>query len=110
MLALVPLLAAPRPALAQQAGSEERANPHTATGTMSAYDPETRQLTVTSVSGSTTFHLATDARVWLGRKRLPVSQLKTRVGAQVTVSWSEAEGVRTTHTVRVAVEPPQEAF
>jgi len=77
----------------------------TATGTMAGYDPETRVLTVSSASGSTLYHLASDARVWLGNHRLAVSELKSRVGAQVTVSWSEADGVRTTHTVRVAVEP-----
>jgi hypothetical protein len=75
---------------------------HTSTGTMAAYDSETRQLTVSSASGSTAFRLASDARVWLGNRRLPIGQLKARVGAQVTVSWSEADGVRTTHTVRVA--------
>jgi hypothetical protein len=78
---------------------------HTSTGTMAGYDADTRQLTVSSASGSTAFHLAPDARVWLGTRRLPVAQLKGRVGAQVTVSWSEAGGVRTTHTVRLADAP-----
>ena len=78
---------------------------HTATGTMAAFDPETRQLTVASAIGSAAYHLAADARVWLGNKRLPVSQLKARVGVQVTVSWSDADGVRTTHTVRLAGDP-----
>jgi len=82
---------------------------HTSTGTMAAYDAETRQLTVSSASGSTAFHLASDARVWLGTRRLPVAQLKARIGAQVTVSWSEADGVRTTHTVRLAGEPSGKA-
>jgi hypothetical protein len=75
---------------------------HTSTGTMAGYDADTRQLTVSSASGSSAFHLAPDARVWLGNRRLPVAQLKARVGAQVTVSWSDAAGVRTTHTVRLA--------
>jgi hypothetical protein len=78
----------------------------TATGTMTAYDPETRQLTVVSATGSSAFRLAPDARVWLGNRRLPVAQLKARVGAQVTVSWSEADGVRTSHTVRLAADAP----
>ena len=75
---------------------------HTSTGTMAGYDADTRQLTVSSASGSSAFHLAPDARVWLGNRRLPIAQLKARVGAQVTVSWSEAGGLRTTHTVRLA--------
>ena len=46
--------------------------------------------------------MASDARAWLGNRRLPVSQLGAHAGAQVTVAWSEADGVRTTHTVRLA--------
>jgi len=75
---------------------------HTATGTMTAYDPVTRVLAIRAATGSTEFHVATDARAWLGSRRLPLSQLGVHVGAQVTVAWSEADGVRTTHTVRVA--------
>jgi phage baseplate assembly protein gpV len=78
----------------------------TATGTMTAYDPETRQLTVASATGSTAFRLASDARVWLGTRRLPVAQLKAKIGAQVTVSWSESDGVRTSHTLRLAADGP----
>ena len=108
---LAAVLLAPRSA-APQEGSASASPPaavpassHTSTGTMAGYDADTRQLTVSSASGSTAFHLAPDARVWLGTRRLPVAQLKTRVGAQVTVSWSEAGGVRTTHTVRLADVP-----
>jgi len=75
---------------------------HTATGTMTAYDPATRVLTLRSATGSTAFQVAADARAWLGNRRLPVRQLGEHTGAQVTVAWSEADGVRTTHTVRVA--------
>ncbi len=81
----------------------------TATGTLTGYDPDTRQLTVASATGSTAFRLASDARVWLGNRRLPIAQLKTRIGAQVTVSWSEADGVRTSHTLRLAADGPGSA-
>jgi hypothetical protein len=74
---------------------------HTATGTLAAYDPETRVLTLRSAAGSTMFTVATDARAWLGSRRLPVRQLEEHTGAQVTVAWSEAGGVRVTHTVRL---------
>jgi hypothetical protein len=74
---------------------------HTATGTLTAYDPETRVLTLRSVTGSTTFTVATDARAWLGSRRLPVRQLGEHAGAEVTVAWSEAGGIRVTHTVRL---------
>ena len=78
------------------------ASHRTATGTMTAYDPATRVLTVQSATGSSEFHVAPDARAWLGNRRLPVSQLSAHTGAQVTVAWSEADGLRTTHTVRLA--------
>jgi hypothetical protein len=77
------------------------ASHHTATGTMTAYDPATRVLTVLSATGSSEFHVAPDARAWLGSRRLPVSQLEVHAGTQVTVAWSEAGGVRTSHTVRL---------
>jgi phage baseplate assembly protein gpV len=108
-LAAALVLAAPPRAGAQGAPSWSLFHHHktaTATGTMTAYDPETRQLTVSSATGSTAFHLASDARVWLGTRRLPVAQLKSKVGAQVTVSFSETDGLRTSHTVRLAVEGP----
>jgi phage baseplate assembly protein gpV len=105
-LLLVPRSAAPQHQSAAASPPPDAApSRHTSTGTMAAYDADTRQLTVASASGSTAFHLASDARVWLGNRRLPVTQLKARVGAQVTVSWSEAGGVRTTHTVRLADAP-----
>jgi hypothetical protein len=73
----------------------------TATGTLAAYDPVTRVLTVQSATGSSEFHVASDARAWDGSRRLPVRELAAHVGAQVTVAWSEIAGVRTTHTVRL---------
>lgn len=74
---------------------------HTATGTLQAYEPGSRLLTVSSAGGSVAFTVATDARAWLGNRRLPLQRLPEHVGAQVTVSWSDADGERTTHTVRV---------
>ncbi len=75
---------------------------HTATGTLVAYDATSRLLTVRSASGVAEFHVAADARVWFGTRRLPAHELGAHEGAQVTLAWSEADGVRTTHTVRVA--------
>jgi len=89
--------------------AERRASYQTATGTLTAYDTVTRVLTVLSASGSKEFHVATDARLWLGSRRVPVSQLSARAGAQVTVAWSDVDGVRTTHTVRVSETRPVRA-
>jgi hypothetical protein len=82
-------------------GPSSREAGRTATGTMTAFDPATRALTVASAKGSVVYRVASDARAWLGRKRLPVRQLPSHVGAQVTLAWSEVDGVRTTHTVRL---------
>lgn len=82
----------------------ERGHP-TATGTLAGYDPLTRVLTVRSATGSSEFHLAADARFWLGNRRLPVDRLRAYTGAQVTIAWSQVGGVRTTHTVRVTAAP-----
>ena len=73
----------------------------TATGTLAAYDPATRTLRVQSATGSSEFHVASDARAWEGSRRLRVGELAAHVGEQVTVAWSEAAGVRVTHTVRL---------
>src|SRR5574341_766614 len=79
---------------------------HTATGTMTAYDVASRVLTVRSATGSTQFQLAADARVWLGNRRLPLRELGAYAGGQVTLAWSDSDGVRTTHTVRVTDTRP----
>jgi phage baseplate assembly protein gpV len=108
-LAAALVLAAPLCAGAQEGPWSSLFHRHktaTATGTMTAYDPDTRQLTVSSATGSTAFHVASDARVWLGNRRMPVAQLKSKIGAQVTVSFSETDGVRTSHTVRLASDGP----
>ena len=81
--------------------SEPRPRHPTAAGTLTEYDPVTRVLTLRNAIGSSEFHVAADARFWLGNRRLPLAQLGAHAGAQVTVAWSETGGVRTTHTVRV---------
>jgi phage baseplate assembly protein gpV len=89
--------------------SQGRPSHQTAVGTLTAYDPVTRVLTACNAAGSSDFHVAADARVWLGNRRLPIAQLGAHAGAQVTVAWSEADGVRTTHTVRVTDTRPAHA-
>jgi len=93
----------------EPSGVEPRLSHPTAAGTLTAYDAATRVLTIRNATGSLEFHVAPDARLWLGNRRIPVAQLGTRAGAQVTVAWSEASGVRTTHTVRVTDTPPVRA-
>jgi hypothetical protein len=89
--------------------SQGRPSHQTAVGTLTAYDPVTRVLTACNAAGSSDFHVAADARFWLGNRRLPVVQLGAHAGAQVTVAWSETGGVRTTHTVRVTDTRPAHA-
>jgi hypothetical protein len=52
--------------------------------------------------GSNVYLVAAAARAWIGRRRLPVSDLATHLVAQVTIAFAVTNGVRTTHTVRVA--------
>jgi len=105
--ALLALLAAGSIARAQERpepgrpAPEDRPSHPTSTGTLTAYDPMTRVLTIRSSAGPSEFHVAADARLWLDTRRLPVNQLGAYAGAQVTVAWSDRDGVRTTHTVRV---------
>lgn len=107
---LVALLAAASVARAQVPPEPERSTAEgrhpTATGTLAAYDPATRVLAVRNATGSQEFLVAADARLWRGSRRLPVGQLGAYLGAQITLAWSEAGGVRTTHTVRVTDPRP----
>jgi hypothetical protein len=86
---------------AERPGPDGRPNYQTATGTMTAYESGTRVLIVLSTAGSTEFEVAGDARIWVGTRRVPIGRLSAYAGAQVTVAWSEREGRRITHTVRV---------
>ena len=112
LLHLLAVLAAGGYARAQEhpergpAAAEPRPSHQTAAGTLTAYDSVTRVLTIRNATGSLGFHVAADARLWLGNRRLPDAQLGTHAGAQVTVAWSETGGVRTTHTVRVTDTRP----
>jgi hypothetical protein len=76
------------------------------TGTLVGYDTRGRVLTLRAANGVTTYWVAEDARAWLGSGRLPVAQLGSHVGAEVTLAFAEAEdGARTTHTVRLREVP-----
>ncbi len=94
-------LSAAEPHSAETA-AEPRPTFRTATGTLAAYDRRERVLTIDSAAGSSRYLVAADARAWLGRRRLHVSDLASYVGAQVTLAFGEVDGVRTTHTVRLA--------
>jgi len=58
-------------------------------------------LVVVSAGGEARFVVAPEARLWIGSRRATVDRLATSRGAQATVAWSEADGRRTTHTVRL---------
>jgi hypothetical protein len=57
---------------------------------------------VGSAWGERSFVLVPDARLWIGSHRVAVDRLAASAGAQATVAWSEEDGRRTTHTVRLA--------
>jgi hypothetical protein len=89
------------PAARVALADETRPSYHTATGTLAAYDPVARELTVSNPVESTVYRVASDARAWLGHRRLPLRELAQHVGAQVTLAWAEVDGKKTTHTVRI---------
>ncbi len=74
----------------------------TATGTLAAYDAAARRLTIQAATGASSYAVAADARAWFGTRRLPLARLSTHLGVQATVAYTETEGVRVTHTVRLA--------
>ncbi|MFN8096098.1 MAG: hypothetical protein U0599_28440 [Vicinamibacteria bacterium] len=80
----------------------ERRRFHTATGAVESYDPATRVLVVLSAGRAAAFVVAPEARLWIGSRRASVDLLCASTGAQATIAWSEADGRRTTHTVRLA--------
>jgi hypothetical protein len=88
------------------ASAPPRTAHRTATGRLTAYDGAARTLTLRSVTGLSLFHLAEDARVWLGCHRLPAERLDRHLGAQATVAWADVDGVRVTHTVRLNESDP----
>ena len=75
---------------------------HTATGAVASYDAAGRVLVLRSALGDSRFVVAPEAQLWIGSRRASVERLATSVGAQATVAYSEADGVATTHTVRLA--------
>ncbi len=89
-----------------QAGPAEGSAPSsashaTATGRLVSYDEAARALVVQTALGRTTYHVAEDARAWLGTRRLALDHLARHLGAQATVAYREVGGVRVTHTVRL---------
>jgi hypothetical protein len=61
-----------------------------------------RVLVVVSAGGEARFVVAPEARLWIGSRRSAVDRLTTSRGTQATVAWTETDGRRTTHTVRLA--------
>jgi hypothetical protein len=111
MMAALPTAAALGAAVlvAALGGTGSHPSYHTATGTMTVYDAEAHALTVDSATGPAVYRVASDARAWLGHKRLPLRLLASHVGALVVLAWSEVDGVRTTHTVRLEDPRPARA-
>lgn len=94
MATAAPPVAAPAPPL--------RLLFRTATGAVASYDSADRVLVLQSALGDSRFVVAPEARLWIGSRRVPVERLATSVGVQATVAYSDADGVATTHTVRLA--------
>ena len=76
--------------------------PHGDRCSVASYDSADRVLVLKSALGDSRFVVAPEARLWIGSRRVPVERLATSVGVQATVAYSDADGVATTHTVRLA--------
>ncbi len=115
MVTLAAALALPSASLRGQsnrsAGSGPASGAHaTATGRLVAYDGQSRALVVQTALGRTTYHVAEDARAWLGTRRLALDHLGRHLGAQATLAYREVDGRRVTHTVRLRERSPSEPW
>jgi hypothetical protein len=93
------------PASARKAAATPKppkpAKPHSASGTVEAFDAAARTLTVKGTKATWTFNVA-DARVWDGSRSVGLEDIAGRTGAKVTVKYTENEGVKSATTVRLA--------
>jgi hypothetical protein len=80
----------------------------TATGQVVSWDSGRRVLVLRAAGEETSFVVAADARLWVGTRHVALDRLAASLGAQATVAYAEREGVRTTHTVRLARGRAQE--
>ena len=100
-LAAALLLPAAPPHGQAEGGAPSPTSHATATGRLVSYDEAARALVVQTALGRTTYHVAEDARAWLGTRRLALDHLGRHLGAQATVAYREVGGLRVTHTVRL---------
>jgi hypothetical protein len=81
--------------------TKSKTGAHSTSGTIESYDATAHTLTIKTAKGSTTFNLATDAKVWVGSKSSTADEL-SKTGAKATVKYTEKEGTKTATSVHVA--------
>jgi len=74
---------------------------HTVSGTLEAFDPTAKTLTVKGAKSTWTFSAA-DARAWEGSKSIGIDELASHSGAKVTVKYQDHEGQKSASSVRLA--------
>lgn len=74
---------------------------HTVSGTLEAFDPTAKTLTVKGAKSTWTFS-TTDARAWEGSKSIGVDELASHSGAKVTVKYEDHDGQKSASSVRLA--------
>jgi hypothetical protein len=108
ILALIgtPLAAAtppPMPTPTTESAKPRRPRSHKANGTIQAYDPGARTLTIRDSKGNAAVYaLAPDLKVWVGPTSVTSDVFGTNQGTKATLKYIEAEGVRTASQVRLA--------
>ena len=70
-------------------------------GTIEKYDPSTRILSLSTLSGPTQFTLASTTRLHQGWRKIDDSELKKLTGNHVVVRYSELAGHKTVESIRV---------
>ena len=74
---------------------------HTVSGTLEAFDPTAKTLTVKGAKSTWTFSTSA-AQAWEGSKSIGVDELSSHTGAKVTVKYSDHDGQKSASSVRLA--------
>jgi hypothetical protein len=71
------------------------------TGTIEKYDPATRILSLSTVSGGVTFEVTPLVHIHQGWQMVEASELVRWTGFPATVRFSESSGVKTVRSIRI---------
>lgn len=77
-------------------------------GTIDAFEPPTRRLTLKTKDGAkVAFVVAPDATIRMGPRTLGIQDLSAHHGRKAKVRFTTSNGHRTAHWVAISSEPPR---